>query len=391
MPKHYFVSPSNLHRCLVCTPSAMLETHFPDSQSESAAEGTLAHKLAEIELQNFLRCNEPLREEQRKKLMRSEYWSNSMDDYVEEYVSEVIQRFFAIMEKDPATVLLLEQKLDLGKLIPGGFGYEDAVIVGSHTVEVIDLKYGRNVAVSAIDNPQLRAYALGVYWELSCIYDIDTVAMTIVQPRNGGVSSETMTAKDLLTWAEKVRPQIELALQGKGDFAAGSHCKFCRAAVRCKALADYELEIAKKQFQDASLLSDEDISEILGRAEGLVSWVNKITDYALQEAVDNGRKWPGWKLVAGWSKRKLSDEDKARKLLKAAGYTEDQFLKPQEIKGFTDLEKLMGKKKLASVLDDVIIKPPGKPKLAPESDKRPEWNAARNDFEDLDGDSPSNK
>lgn len=385
MQKHYFVSPSNLHRCLVCTPSAMLETHFPDSQSPSAAEGTLAHKLAEVELQNFLRCNEPLLKEQRKKLMKSEFWSQSMDDYVEEYVSEVIRRYLNIKEDDPATVLLLEQKIVLDDFIPGGFGYGDAIIVGNHTVEVIDLKYGRNVAVSAEGNPQLRAYALGAYGELSCVYDIDTVVVTIVQPRNGGVSSETVPVKDLLAWADEMRPRIELALQGEGEFVAGSHCKFCRAAVRCKALADYELEIAKKQFEDASVLSDEDIAEILGKADGLISWVNKITGYALQEAVDKGRKWPGWKLVAGRSNRKLSDEGEARKLLKEAGYTEDQFLKPQEIKGFTDLEKLIGKKKLDTLFKDVIIKPPGKPKLAPESDKRPEWNAAKADFEDLDG------
>lgn len=378
MPEHHILSPSSAHRWSICTPSAKLESYFPDSQSESAAEGTFAHKWAETELKKFLGRDVKATQQ---KLKKNPFWSRGLTGYVDDYVSEVIQKYLEAQEKDPAAKLLLEQKLQMNEWVPGGFGYGDAVIISDKVLEVIDLKYGRSVVVSAAGNPQLRLYALGAYQELSSVYDFDTVTMTIIQPRNGGKSSETLPLKELLEWGEKLKPIAQTALKGGGEFKPGEHCRFCRASVRCKALAEFELEIAKKQFDDLALLSDTEISEILGKADSLVSWANSIKDYALEEAVSKGKKWPGWKLVEGRSNRKLSSMDEAVQILLRAGYKEDDFMKPREIKGFTDLEKAMGKKKMLELLEGVIIKPPGKPKLAPESDKRPEWNSAETDFD----------
>ncbi|MBR4695250.1 MAG: DUF2800 domain-containing protein [Selenomonadaceae bacterium] len=383
MAEHAVVSPSAAHRWMECTPSARLEQQFPDTRSESAAEGTFAHAWAEMELKEFIKDSRTYKDD-KAQLMKNDFWSPALEEYVEEYINEVIHRYLNARDRDSAAVLLLEQKLDLREWVPDGFGRGDAVIVSDGTMEILDLKYGRNVPVTAVGNPQLRLYALGAYRELSCVYDIDRVRMTIVQPRNGGISSEELTSDGLLIWGESVKPLAEKAFKGEGDFVPGEHCRFCRAQNRCRALAEYEMEIAKKQFDDMSLLTDDEISDILEKAEGLVSWVNGITAYALREAVENGRKWPGWKLVEGRSNRKLKDENEARKILEKAGYTEEQIMKPREIKGFTDLEKLTGKKKLDALLKDVILKPPGKPKLAPESDKRPEWNSAKADFDDLD-------
>ena len=384
---HTTLSPSNSHRWLVCTPSAILEREFPDSRSESAEEGTVAHDLAEVELSRFLgrkterQCDrERATIKRRKNADGGTYWGASMGEYVDEYVSIVTEKFMDAQERDPAATLLLERQLDLTEWVPGGSGYCDAVIVANGTMEVIDFKYGQKVRVDAEDNPQLRLYALGAYASLSWLYDISHAVMTIVQPRNGGVSSEKLRIGELLTWGDSIKPVAKLAAAGEGETVAGEHCTFCRVAPRCKRLAEYHQEIARHRFANPDLLSDEDIADILGRLDDLTGWANKVKEYALSEARDRKKKWPGWKLVEGKSNRKLTDEGEAMRLLEEAGYTEAQYLKPKEIQGFTNLEKLVGRKKLAELLKSVIVKPPGKPTLAPEDDPRPEFNSAKEAF-----------
>ena len=102
-------------------------------------------------------------------------------------------------------------------------------------VEIVDLKYGKGVAVSAIDNTQMQMYALGIISNFGFMYDFDTIQMTIFQPRNGGISSQEKSVKDLIKWGENiVKPTAELAYDGIGEFNAGKWCLFCRASLRCK-------------------------------------------------------------------------------------------------------------------------------------------------------------
>ena len=392
MAAHAILAPSSAHRWLACPPSAQLEAQFPDTQSESAAEGSFAHEWAEIHLRSFLGelQGEKLHKEverlksQKNRYHKDEtYWNPNLEDYVEEYTSTVINHFLEAQENDRGAALLLEQRLDFQEWVPEGFGRGDAVILADGTMEILDLKYGRNVAVTAVGNPQLRLYALGAYQELSCLYDIQNVTMTIVQPRNGGVSTETLTAKELLAWGESIKPIAVIAMKGKGEFKAGEHCLFCRAKNRCKALAEYQMSIAKDDFDDPDQLSDEEVAEVIRRVDDFVKWANSVKDYALSEAINNNKKWPGWKLVEGKSRRAISDTDKAAEILAKEGIAEDKIWKPKELQGITNLEKAVGKKKLGTLLADVIVKPAGKPTLVPEDDPREEWNAAKNDFDEL--------
>jgi len=257
------------------------------------------------------------------------------------------------------------------------------VIISDKMLEVIDLKYGKGVRVEAEGNPQLQLYALGAIETFGSIYDFDEVKMTIIQPRNGGVSEQVMTVEALKAWGESIKPIIAQALKGEGEFRAGGHCRFCKAAPRCKALADYNLSLARLEFKDVDLLTDEEIADVLGRVDHLKNYADMIAKYALQEAVAGRHQWPGYKLVEGRSRRVYTDTKAIVKVLTAAGYKKAQIMKPQELIGVTDMTKLLTKKTFEELLGDYLEKPQGKPTLAPVSDKRPEFKPAE-EFTNLD-------
>lgn len=116
------------------------------------------------------------------------------------------------------------------------------------------------------------------------------------------------------------------------------------------------------------MLTDEEIAELLPRLPEMVKWANAVSAYALEAAVKHGKKWQGYKLVAGRSVRKYADEEKVVEAAKAAGF-KDIF--EHKLISLTSMEKLMGKATFNEVLGGLIIKPQGKPTLVPESDKRP--------------------
>jgi hypothetical protein len=229
----------------------------------------------------------------------------------------------------------------------------------------------------------MQLYGLGAYNDLSMLYDIETLRMTICQPRLDSISTQELSTKWILTWAEQiVKPLAAKAYAGEGEFKAGEHCWFCRAKATCRARADANMEMAKFDFQDPLLLTDEEIGDILGKAEELQAWAKDIQAHALAEA-EKGKKWPGWKLVEGRSNRKYTDEVKVANTLKAEGYPEDKIYAPREIWGITAMEKEITKKHFNALLSNLVIKPAGKPVLVPEADKRPEIssiNAAQADF-----------
>lgn len=382
---HALLGPSGAKRWMSCPPSARLEESFQEESTDYAAEGTLAHKLAEQILRyNNGEISKKALTGRLNKLKADPLYNQEMQDYIEDYANRVWEVINETKASCPDALILFEQQLDFSEYVPEGYGTGDVVIVADDMVNVIDLKYGKGVGVTAEDNPQLRLYGLGAYLEHSMLYDIRRVRMTIIQPRLENISTEEMTAEELLDWAEtEVKPKAALAYAGEGDFQVGEHCRFCRARKTCRAKANYNLELVKYEFADPPLLSEEEIGEVLRKADELAHWVKDITEYALAEAL-KGKKFAGWKLVEGMSRRKYADPDTVAKRLYLEGWEADEIYKTQELIGITDMTKLIGKAKFEQLLSDIVIKPEGKPTLVPETDKRPEIstvNAARNDFE----------
>lgn len=383
---HARLSASGAHRWMNCTPSVRLEEQFPDKGSEFAAEGTLAHSMAEVMIRyNNSEITKKTFTTRMNKIRKEELYDKSMEEYIGDYAHTVWEIFNEVKASCPDAQLLAEQRLDFSDYVPDGFGTGDVVIIADDMVQVIDLKYGKGVGVSAVENPQLRLYGIGAYLEYGALYDIQRVRTTIIQPRLENVSTEELTVDELLKWAEEeVRPKAELAMNGEGEFQTGEHCRFCKARAVCRARADYNQELAMLDFKKPELLEEWEIGEVLQRAEELSSWVKDITEYAFDQALNYGVKYEGWKLVEGRSNRKYASEDMVYAILNNAGYGEHEILKAPQLIGITDMTKLLGKKKFEELLSGQIIKPEGKPVLVPESDKRPELNtadSARKDFE----------
>lgn len=376
---HAILSASASHRWLNCPPSAQLERKFPDKASESAREGTFAHAYAELELQKYLgNISEEEYAKECGKMKENPFYCEELASYVQEYVDLCIEKINAAQVNGGWA--LPEEKLDFGRWVPGGFGTGDMIIVSDGILEIVDLKYGKGVPVSAEGNTQMQLYALGAIDTYYCLYDFDLVRMTICQPRNGGVSQQEMTVRALISWGESIRPIAELAVRGAGDFKAGEHCRFCKAAARCRALSGYSLDVAKHEFADPALLTDEEISEVVRRLSALEKYAKAVNEYALKEALA-GKKWPGLKIVEGRSNRKFKNEALAAKILADAGFS--NIFKPVELLAITNLEKIVSRKKFSELLGGLIHKPEGKPTLVPETDRRDEFNPAKKDFENI--------
>ena len=381
---HSILSASGAARWTACTPSAQLESQFEEEQSSYAAEGTFAHAMAELILRyNNGELSKKTFSTRFNKMKTQEFYSQELQDYVEDYVRTVWEIVNETRAVCPDALVLFEQRLDFSEYVPEGFGTGDVVIVADDLVNIIDLKYGKGVGVSAEGNPQLRLYGIGAYLEHSMLYDIQKVRMTIIQPRLENISSEELPAEELLSWAEnEIKPKAQLAIAGEGEFKVGDHCRFCKARKTCRARAEYNLELVKLEFQDPELLSDEEIGEVLARADELTRWATDVTGYALEQAL-KGTRFPGWKLVEGTSRRKYSNPDSIAEVLFNAGFSKDDIFKPAELIGITDMTKLLGKTRFDQLLSTLVIKPAGKPVLVSESDKRPELSAAASAQDDF--------
>lgn len=372
---HARLSASGAHRWMACTPSVKLEEQFPDKESAYAAEGTLAHTMAETIIRyNNNDITKKAFSTRMNKIRKEELYGKDMEEYISDYAQNVWEIFNEAKASCPDAQLLPEQRLDFSEYVPDGFGTGDIVIIADDMVQVIDLKYGKGVGVSAKENPQLRLYGLGAYLEHSMLYDIRRVKMTIIQPRLENISTEELSVEELLEWAEKeVRPKAELAMKGEGEYQTGEHCRFCKAKAVCRARSEYNLELSKLEFRNPDTLEEWEIGEILQRAEELNSYVSDVRDYVFDQALNHGKKYEGWKLVEGRSNRKYLDEGKVRETLIEAGYT-DEDITETKVLGITAMEKAIGKKVFGEVLSGLVIKPEGKPVLVPETDKRPELN-----------------
>lgn len=370
MPKHAYLSASASHRWLACPPSAKLCAQEEDRGSPYAQQGTDAHELCQYLLEKALGmpCRDPVED--------LTYYDAEMQEAAESYAAFVMEQVDEAKKlcKDP--LVCVEQTLDFSKWVEHGFGTGDAVIVADDLLHIIDFKFGVGVLVEATDNSQLKCYALGAVDTFGDLYDIRRVRLSIFQPRRENVDTFELTKDELLKWADEVlAPIAKLAYEGGGEFHAGDHCQFCKVKASCRKRAEYAMELAQYDFADAPTLDETEIAAILPQIDTLVSWAEDIKAYALNQAL-SGVRYPGYKLVEGRSNRRYTDEAAVAQIVSDAGY--DPYEK--KLLGITAMTRQLGKKRFEELLRGLVVKPQGKPVLAPNTDKRPEFNAAANDF-----------
>lgn len=370
--KHAYLPASAAYRWMRCTRSPALCAGMTDRASPYAIEGSEAHMLCEHKLLTALGRASP---DPRPNL---ENYNSEMEDCSEEYRNFVLEQIANAKEHCEDPLVLVEERLDFSKWVPEAFGTGDCVIIADDLLTIVDYKHGVGVVVDAEDNPQMRCYALGALDTYGSLYNVKTVRMCIFQPRRDNVSISEISVDELLTWAtEELAPKAQLAFKGEGEFLAGDHCIFCTAKAVCRARAEYNLEIAEYEMKLPDTLEDAEIAGILARIDDLTAWASDIKEYALSQALA-GTKYPGFKVVEGKSNRKYTDEDAVAKAVSDAGYNPYE----QKVMGVTSMTKLLGKKRFDELLAGLIYKPPGRPVLAPESDKRPEIDTIDDTFED---------
>lgn len=364
---HALLSASSSSRWLACPPSAVAASLYPSTETEYTREGTLAHEVAEL----MARKGEvDLRAVPDGVTMEMLNCARDYADYIQEQI------------KSPDAVVLLEQRLDFSPWVPEGFGTGDCLILQGTHLDVIDYKYGQGVEVSAIGNSQMRLYGLGAIHAFGDIYNIETVALHIFQPRKDNVSVDNFSAEELLCWGDTVKPRALLAFEGKGEHVPGGHCRFCPHAGLCPALAESCVAIYKEfSVYGVQALAPEQVAAVLSQESMFTSWFKAVKDRALADLLD-GDTIPGFKVVAGRGSRGWADELEVGQALIRAGYTNEQITKT-ELLSPAAMEKALGKKKVAELLSGHILSMPGSPTVAPASDKRPVYDRlaeAQKDF-----------
>lgn len=372
--KHAKLSASGSHRWLNCPGSVGAESEYGDKGSSFAQEGTCAHEVADLCLRNETSAESYLGQTIEGHVVDSE-----MVEHVQGYVNFVIS-----FEGE----LFPEQQVDFSPWVPDGFGTSDAIVIQSDCVRIIDLKYGKGVSVDAENNTQGMLYALGVYNDYGYLLDDqDRFIIHIYQPRTGNFSEWEISLKDLLKWGEWVKLQADLALSKDAERVPGEkQCQFCKAKADCKALFNYTQSIIMAEFDDIEALenpeklSSDQKRKVLENKSLIESWMKNVESSVTALLLDGG-KFAGFKLVEGRSVRKWSNEEEAQKILLSVKSEDDVFTK--KLITAPQAEKLLGKKD-KSIIADLIIKPEGKPTLAPESDKRPAIGDVSDCFDNLD-------
>lgn len=372
---HALLSASSADRWLNCPPSAVAAEAYTNEGTDFTREGTIAHEVAEIVVRERLANRRP-------DLTNYQGWPEGTDadmvnhahDYAD-YIQEQIQ--------GPGALVMLEQRVDFSPWVPDGFGTADCIIIQGDTMDVIDYKYGKGVAVSAVDNPQEKCYGLGALNDYGFAYEVERVRLHIYQPRINNVSTFEIAAADLLAWGEDVvKPTAEQAAKGKGKYNAGAWCKFCPHAGRCRQLTKICSEYVQTHGLKVKVpvLAPHEVAEVLAM-EPLVSlWLKRVKDQALSTML-SGEQVPGYKVVAGRGSRAWADDLETAKLLEAAGYSKEDITKT-ELLSVAAMEKALGKKKVAELVGGQILTHTGAPTIALESDKRPAYNPA-DEFEKL--------
>jgi hypothetical protein len=373
MTTHAQLSPSSTIRWMTCPGSVALCKDLVDVGSKFADEGTDAHELAALCLETNTDSAAYAGRIMAKGFPVNAEMVLAVQDYLD-YVRGIVAATNG--------QLMIEQRLPISHLTgeADAHGTSDVVILAGDELIIVDLKYGRGLAVEADNNPQLQVYALASLEEFGLAEDFKTVRMVIHQPRLGTVSEWTQSVADLEAFGQEVwnaaidtrKPDAALKPSVKG-------CKFCRAKATCPAIRAEVMDT----FEAIPEVLDADaghLSQALSKADLIEGWLKAIRA-EVESRLYAGLEVPGFKVVQGKrGNRAWSDKTEAEAMLKSMRVPHDQMYDYSVISPTSadKLAKLLGKDGAPIIgprqwpkVQSLITQSEGKPSVAPNSDKRP--------------------
>jgi hypothetical protein len=354
-----------------------MEAKIPNISSTYADEGSLAHEFCSLQLmREFKGASDKDYFRALHELQRKDQYSPEMEEHANNYAE-----FVRSLVNENTRGLEIERNFRLDPYVPEARGTADCVLDNGDELIVIDFKYGRGVKVDATNNPQLLLYALGAMLDLGDYTRIKSIRACIVQPRVTAVPQQSgMSAESLLRWAQTtLAEKAQQAFEGEGELNPGvEQCRFCRAKGTCPGMAkevfkqcDDILNDNNKQKAPCNL-STQEVADKLQHYDLIKQWFTAAEE-VVRNALFNGERVSGFKLVEGRANRKINDERIAINRLEAAGWQKDKIT-VTKLDTLTNLERLVGKKNLPLILGDTLIRPEGQPSLVTANDPRPEFS-----------------
>jgi len=357
-----------------CPGSVRLSAGMPNTASDAAIEGTRAHALAELAL--------------RKNVDTDTYVGLTLEDgeVTEDMAIDVdVYVKFARELIEGSTEHWIEHRFNLAALKPvlPLWGTADLVAYNQDmkTLDVADLKFGRGVVVEVNDNPQLKYYALGAALTLGEGRDIETVRLTIVQPRaghpSGPIRSVEYTFYEIIEFASDLLAAAAATVAPDAPLVPGSQCRWCKASAVCPAQSMAVAEAAQMSFDKpyvepraVETLSQGELLKIMKIIPFAETYFKAVKDHIYRELAE-GRPVPGYKLVAKRPSRKFKDAEAVVAWLKAQNISPDEYNVEPELRSVAQIEKLVGKKAFKTVESDFVNKVSSGVNMVPESHPSP--------------------
>lgn len=372
--KHARLSPSSSSRWLSCTASVEASEKYENKGNSASVWGTNVHYLGEQLLKgNHIDVGQEHTEQGVTFIVDSEMLECAEDyaDYVNSFI-------------DKESVVLIEEQFDLGFISPNQFGTSDATVLNDTHLHVMDLKTGHGI-VMAENNSQLMLYALGALHDLEAIYDIETVTLHIVQTRAGHIDTWELDVKTLKLFEQIAKVQADAIISGDVEFNPSEKaCKWCQHQTNCEALKSHVESTVTGAFENledidgqADLIDTDHIKKILDNKDLILSFIKAVEARSL-EIMQEGQSIDGYKLVEAKTNRKWADEEAVGKYLNRKIKADDLW-----VKKMIPMTKILKMRPNDKKLQEMLIKPEGKPVVAPIGDKRPPISGVADNFEEL--------
>ncbi len=414
---HSVFAPSASAMWLKCAGSLIPNLLAEDNAGVDAAYGTVAHGVGEVWLKtgdrptNLVGTVELVDE-------GHDVFHIEIDDIMLDYVQEYVD-WCRVLPGD----LFVERRVDFSQLtpIPNQGGTADHIACCPGVLTVTDLKMGKGVQVFAEENPQGLLYALGSFLKWDAKYHFEKIVIRIAQPRLNHFDVWEVSREYLLEFAEHVRERSHLAWQPDAPRTPGpGQCQWCKVKMDCLPHAAYLIQMTEGVFDDLSGdLEEPDVIKLVDRLDDefddfevvpmlattmslehkakiikyrkmMENWLKSIED-ELEKILQSGEEVPGYKLVEGRANRFFPNDPykTASDLSLITGMDESDFLvtsvpSPAQVEDILRKKGGFKRSELPQILEDLVVKPRGKPVMAPAHDKRQALSVGVDDaFDDL--------